>query len=86
MEQTQDSKVVVRLTGRGSSTPRKKKTYECPGSTSGSWTWRRFSQAVRVVLTGRWVKLGTWLDNVRTRAMKLPEQRLTDLDQLGMCW
>ncbi|MFD7499259.1 helicase associated domain-containing protein [Streptomyces sp. NPDC059832] len=32
------------------------------------------------------VKLGTWLDNVRKRAAKLPEQRRTDLDQLGMCW
>ncbi|MFD7533539.1 helicase associated domain-containing protein [Streptomyces sp. NPDC059849] len=32
------------------------------------------------------VKLGTWLDNVRKRAAKLPEQRRTDLDQLGMRW
>ncbi|MEV6147391.1 helicase associated domain-containing protein [Streptomyces sp. NPDC051992] len=30
------------------------------------------------------VKLGMWLDNVRKRAAKLPEQRRTDLDQLGM--
>ncbi|MFD0344557.1 helicase associated domain-containing protein [Streptomyces sp. NPDC127117] len=32
------------------------------------------------------VKLGTWLDNVRKRAAKLPQQRRTDLDQLGMRW
>ncbi|MFG2221262.1 helicase associated domain-containing protein [Streptomyces sp. NPDC048685] len=32
------------------------------------------------------VKLGTWLDNVRKRAGKLPEQRRADLDQLGMRW
>ncbi|WP_331749239.1 helicase associated domain-containing protein (plasmid) [Streptomyces sp. NBC_00984] len=32
------------------------------------------------------VKLGTWLDNVRKRAAKLPEQRRTDLDQLDMRW
>ncbi|WP_326763375.1 helicase associated domain-containing protein [Streptomyces sp. NBC_01591] len=32
------------------------------------------------------VKLGTWLDNVRKRAAKLPEQRPTDLDALGMRW
>ncbi|MGY3061515.1 hypothetical protein ACVWZD_005813 [Streptomyces sp. TE3672] len=32
------------------------------------------------------VKLGMWLDNVRKRAAKLPEQRRTDLDQLGMRW
>ncbi|MFF1651362.1 helicase associated domain-containing protein [Streptomyces sp. NPDC058240] len=32
------------------------------------------------------VKLGTWLDNVRKRAAKLPEQHRTDLDQLGMRW
>ncbi|WP_371097351.1 helicase associated domain-containing protein [Streptomyces sanglieri] len=32
------------------------------------------------------VKLGMWLDNVRNRAAKLPEQRRTDLDQLGMRW
>ncbi|MEV5205137.1 Helicase associated domain protein [Streptomyces sp. NPDC053720] len=32
------------------------------------------------------VKLGTWLDNVRKRAAKLPEQRRTDLDELGMRW
>ncbi|MCX5345409.1 helicase associated domain-containing protein [Streptomyces atratus] len=32
------------------------------------------------------VKLGTWLDNVRKRATKLPEQRRTDLDALGMRW
>ncbi|MGW1108038.1 helicase associated domain-containing protein [Streptomyces sp. NPDC002540] len=32
------------------------------------------------------VKLGTWLDNVRKRAAKLPEQRRTGLDQLGMRW
>ncbi|WP_371095796.1 helicase associated domain-containing protein [Streptomyces sanglieri] len=32
------------------------------------------------------VKLGTWLDNVRKRAAKLPEQRRADLDQLGMRW
>ncbi|MFB7214662.1 hypothetical protein [Streptomyces sp. NPDC056255] len=32
------------------------------------------------------VKLGAWLDNVRKRAAKLPEQRRTDLDQLGMRW
>ncbi|MFF3788131.1 helicase associated domain-containing protein [Streptomyces sp. NPDC001933] len=32
------------------------------------------------------VKLGTWLDNVRKRAAKLPKQRRTDLDQLGMRW
>ncbi|MFE3152357.1 MULTISPECIES: helicase associated domain-containing protein [unclassified Streptomyces] len=35
---------------------------------------------------GAVVKLGTWLDNVRKRAAKLPEQRRTDLDQLGMRW
>ncbi|MCX4852094.1 helicase associated domain-containing protein [Streptomyces sp. NBC_00893] len=35
---------------------------------------------------GMVVKLGTWLDNVRKRATKLPEQRRTDLDQLGMRW
>lgn len=32
------------------------------------------------------VKLGMWLDNVRKRAAKLPEQRRTCLDQLGMRW
>lgn len=32
------------------------------------------------------VKLGTWLDNARKRAAKLPEQRRTDLDALGMRW
>ncbi|MEV6749034.1 helicase associated domain-containing protein [Streptomyces sp. NPDC051080] len=32
------------------------------------------------------VKLGTWLDSVRKRAAKLPEQRRVDLDQLGMRW
>ncbi|WP_326770969.1 helicase associated domain-containing protein (plasmid) [Streptomyces sp. NBC_01591] len=32
------------------------------------------------------VKLGTWLDNVRKRAAKLPEQRRADLDELGMRW
>ncbi|MFF1352193.1 hypothetical protein ACFVZJ_40675 [Streptomyces sp. NPDC058322] len=32
------------------------------------------------------VKLGMWLDNVRNRAAKLPEQRRTDLNQLGMRW
>ncbi|MFG3532676.1 Helicase associated domain protein [Streptomyces sp. NPDC047917] len=32
------------------------------------------------------VKLGTWLDNVRKRAAKLPEQRRADLDVLGMRW
>lgn len=32
------------------------------------------------------VKLGTWLDNVRKRAAKLPQQRRADLDQLGMRW
>ncbi|WP_331749467.1 Helicase associated domain protein (plasmid) [Streptomyces sp. NBC_00984] len=32
------------------------------------------------------VKLGTWLDNVRKRAAKLPEQRRADLDALGMRW
>ncbi|MFF1651591.1 helicase associated domain-containing protein [Streptomyces sp. NPDC058240] len=32
------------------------------------------------------VKLGTWLDNVRKRAEKLPEQRRADLDRLGMRW
>ncbi|MEU2675048.1 helicase [Streptomyces sp. NPDC007164] len=32
------------------------------------------------------VKLGMWLDNVRNRAAKPPEQRRTDLDQLGMRW
>ncbi|WP_406016346.1 helicase associated domain-containing protein [Streptomyces sp. NBC_00984] len=32
------------------------------------------------------VKLGTWLDNVRERTAKLPEQRRADLDQLGMRW
>ncbi|WP_405722736.1 helicase associated domain-containing protein [Streptomyces sp. NBC_00046] len=32
------------------------------------------------------VKLGTWLDNVRKRAVKLAEQRRADLDQLGMRW
>ncbi|MEE1807797.1 helicase associated domain-containing protein [Streptomyces sp. BE133] len=32
------------------------------------------------------VKLGTWLGNARKRATKLPEQRRTDLDQLGMRW
>ncbi|MEV7857074.1 Helicase associated domain protein [Streptomyces sp. NPDC088183] len=32
------------------------------------------------------VKLGMWLDNVRKRSGKLPEQRRTDLDQLGMRW
>ncbi|MFE7113620.1 helicase associated domain-containing protein [Streptomyces sp. NPDC057575] len=32
------------------------------------------------------VRLGTWLDNVRKRAAKLPEQRRADLDQLGMRW
>ncbi|MEU9567054.1 helicase associated domain-containing protein [Streptomyces sp. NPDC048161] len=32
------------------------------------------------------VKLGTWLDNVRKRSGKLPEQRRADLDQLGMRW
>ncbi|MDV9195878.1 DEAD/DEAH box helicase [Streptomyces sp. Wh19] len=32
------------------------------------------------------VKLGTWIDNVRKRAGKLPEQRRAELDQLGMQW
>ncbi|MEV6750802.1 hypothetical protein AB0N21_42035 [Streptomyces sp. NPDC051080] len=32
------------------------------------------------------VKPGTWIDNVCKRAAKLPEQRRTDLDQLGMRW
>ncbi|MFF8619334.1 helicase associated domain-containing protein [Streptomyces sp. NPDC015350] len=32
------------------------------------------------------VKLGTWLDNVRRRAAKLPERRRAELDQLGMRW
>ncbi|MCX4851405.1 helicase associated domain-containing protein [Streptomyces sp. NBC_00893] len=32
------------------------------------------------------VKLGTWLDNVRKRVAKLPEQRRADLDALGMRW
>ncbi|GAA1319182.1 helicase associated domain-containing protein [Streptomyces sp. NBC_00264] len=32
------------------------------------------------------VKLGMWLDNVRKRAAKLPEQRRADLDELGMRW
>ncbi|MGY3056542.1 hypothetical protein ACVWZD_000786 [Streptomyces sp. TE3672] len=32
------------------------------------------------------VKLGTWLDSVRKRVAKLPEQRRADLDQLGMRW
>ncbi|MES9553805.1 MULTISPECIES: Helicase associated domain protein [unclassified Streptomyces] len=32
------------------------------------------------------VKLGTWLDNVRKRAAKLPQQRRADLDALGMRW
>ncbi|MGW0960816.1 helicase associated domain-containing protein [Streptomyces gelaticus] len=32
------------------------------------------------------VKLGTWLDNVRKRTAKPPEQRRADLDQLGMRW
>ncbi|MER5370868.1 helicase associated domain-containing protein [Streptomyces sp. NPDC002722] len=32
------------------------------------------------------VKLGTWLDNTRKRAAKLPEQRRADLDALGMRW
>ncbi|WP_326763461.1 helicase associated domain-containing protein [Streptomyces sp. NBC_01591] len=32
------------------------------------------------------VKLGTWLDNVRKRAAKLPEQRRADLNALGMRW
>ncbi|MCX4869713.1 helicase associated domain-containing protein (plasmid) [Streptomyces sp. NBC_00257] len=32
------------------------------------------------------VKLGTWLDNVRKRAAKLPEQRRADLNQLDMRW
>ncbi|MFB8035484.1 helicase associated domain-containing protein [Streptomyces sp. NPDC056004] len=31
-------------------------------------------------------KLGTWLDNALKRAGKLPEQRRTDLDELGMRW
>ncbi|MEU3219810.1 helicase associated domain-containing protein [Streptomyces sp. NPDC006971] len=31
-------------------------------------------------------KLGTWLDNVRRRAAKLPERRRVELDQLGMRW
>ncbi|WP_326770785.1 helicase associated domain-containing protein (plasmid) [Streptomyces sp. NBC_01591] len=30
------------------------------------------------------IKLGTWLDNVRKRAAKLPEQRRADLDALSM--
>ncbi|SFY45039.1 hypothetical protein SAMN02787144_10592 [Streptomyces atratus] len=33
---------------------------------------------------GRLDGLGTWLDNVRKRAAKLPEQRRADLGQLGM--
>ncbi|MEU9763936.1 helicase associated domain-containing protein [Streptomyces sp. NPDC047987] len=32
------------------------------------------------------VKLGTWLDNVRRRAAKLPEQRRAELDALGIRW
>ncbi|MFD7499249.1 helicase associated domain-containing protein [Streptomyces sp. NPDC059832] len=32
------------------------------------------------------VRLGTWLDNVRKRAAKLPGQRRADLDQLRMRW
>ncbi|MFB7215166.1 helicase associated domain-containing protein [Streptomyces sp. NPDC056255] len=32
------------------------------------------------------VRLGTWLDSVGKRAAKLPEQRRTDLDELGMGW
>ncbi|WP_331750793.1 helicase associated domain-containing protein [Streptomyces sp. NBC_00046] len=32
------------------------------------------------------VKLGTWLDNVRKRAAKLPQHRRADLDELGMRW
>ncbi|MET8747317.1 helicase associated domain-containing protein [Streptomyces sp. NPDC004728] len=32
------------------------------------------------------VKLGTWLDNVRKRAAKLPQQRRADLDALDMRW
>ncbi len=32
------------------------------------------------------VKLGTWLDNVRKRVAKLPEQWRADLDALGIPW
>jgi hypothetical protein len=32
------------------------------------------------------VELGTWLDSIRKRAAKLPEQRRTDLNALGMRW
>ncbi|MFD0337163.1 helicase associated domain-containing protein [Streptomyces sp. NPDC127117] len=32
------------------------------------------------------VKLGTWLDNVRNRAVMLTEQRRADLDALGLRW
>ncbi|WP_405707979.1 MULTISPECIES: helicase associated domain-containing protein [unclassified Streptomyces] len=32
------------------------------------------------------VRLGTWLDNARKRAAKLPEQRRADLDELSMRW
>ncbi|MGY3061793.1 hypothetical protein ACVWZD_006091 [Streptomyces sp. TE3672] len=32
------------------------------------------------------VILGMWLDNVRKRTAKLPEQRRTNLDRHGMRW
>ncbi|OKI53493.1 hypothetical protein AMK17_25695 [Streptomyces sp. CB00072] len=32
------------------------------------------------------IKLGTWIDNVRKRAGKLPEQRRTEIDALSMRW
>ncbi len=35
---------------------------------------------------GTEIKLGGWLDNTRRRATKLPPQRRTNLDQLGMRW
>ncbi|MFF4355015.1 Helicase associated domain protein [Streptomyces sp. NPDC001530] len=35
---------------------------------------------------GTEVKLGTWLDNTRRRATKLPPQRRYELNQLGMRW
>ncbi|MCT2544092.1 MULTISPECIES: helicase associated domain-containing protein [Streptomyces] len=74
------------LRQHGSSTPAKD-IYESPASTSSTWekengpAGRQGGSDGPVV-----VKLGTWLDNVRKRAAKLPEQRRADLDQLGMRW
>ncbi|MFI1727409.1 hypothetical protein [Streptomyces sp. NPDC020489] len=38
------------------------------------------------LVDGEEIKLGSFLDNIRRRAAKLPAERRADLDVLGMRW